>query len=186
MRFIVFITETIVSSNKWFQRYKEFIDKIKYRLLADENDCNNSVIVLNEIIAKSSVLFVQLPIFFLFTSRDFPLSYFQIYCILFFQDVPANISGNELKSVLENNFKIGQVSVSRVGTCASHNWTVEWVTTGGDQPTIAVNGTGLTGNKVSIKASTIDDGGLFLRPIPGDMLRAAENKPQVKTKFYFC
>ena len=60
------------------------------------------------------------------------------------------------------------------------------MTTGGDQPTIAVNGTGLTGNKVSIKASTIDDGGLFLRPIPGDMLRVAENKPQVKNNFYFC
>jgi len=56
---------------------------------------------------------------------------------------------------------------------------VEWATTGGDQPTITVNGTGLTGNKVSVKAATIDDGGMFLRPIPGDMLRAAEIEPQV-------
>ena len=34
---------------------------------------------------------------------------------------------------------------------------------------------------MSIKAVTIDDGGLFLRPIPGDMLRVAERKPQVST-----
>ena len=56
---------------------------------------------------------------------------------------------------------------------------MEWATTGGDQPSITVDGTGLTGNYVSIKAVTIDDGGMFLRPIPGDMLRVAEIKPQV-------
>lgn len=36
---------------------------------------------------------------------------------------------------------------------------------------------------MSIKAVTIDDGGLFLRPIPGDMLRVAERKPQVSTSY---
>lgn len=36
------------------------------------------------------------------------------------------------------------------------------------------------GNNVSVQATTIDDGGLFLRPIPGDMLRVAEMKPQVR------
>lgn len=55
------------------------------------------------------------------------------------------------------------------------------MTTGGDQPALVVDGNGLTGNNVSIKAVTIDDGGLFLRPIPGDMLRVAERKPQVST-----
>lgn len=96
-------------------------------------------------------------------------------------DIPANVSTEELKSVLESNFNIGKVSVSGVGTCASYTWTVEWATTGGDQPAITVDGTGLTGNNVSIKAVTSDDGGLFLRPIPGDMLRVAENKPQVRS-----
>lgn len=96
-----------------------------------------------------------------------------------FVDVPANVSAGDLKSILESNFNIGKVSVSRVGTCASSKWTVEWATTGGDQPTITVDGTSLTGNNVSIKAVTIDDGGMFLRPIPGDMLRVAEIKPQV-------
>lgn len=56
---------------------------------------------------------------------------------------------------------------------------MEWATTGGDQPTVSVDGTGLTGNNVSIKAVTVDDGGMFLRPIPGDMLRVAEIEPQV-------
>jgi len=98
---------------------------------------------------------------------------------ILFLDIPANVSADEFKSILENNFNIGKVSVSRVGTCASYNWTVEWATTGGDQPAITVNGTGLTGNNVSMKAVTIDDGGLFLRPIPGDMLRVAEIEAQV-------
>ena len=99
-----------------------------------------------------------------------------LFCLL---DIPADVSANEFKSILESNFSIGKVSVSRVGTCASYSWTVEWATTGGDQPTITVNGTGLTGNRVLVKAVTIDDGGMFLRPIPGDMLRAAEIEPQV-------
>ena len=96
-----------------------------------------------------------------------------------FLAIPADVSADEFKSILESNFNIGKVSVSRVGTCASSNWIVEWATTGGDQPTLTVNGTGLTGNNVSMKAVTIDDGGMFLRPIPGDMLRVAEIEPQV-------
>lgn len=44
---------------------------------------------------------------------------------------------------------------------------------------MSVDGTGLTGNNVSIKAVTVEDGGMFLRPIPGDMLRVAEIQPQV-------
>ena len=95
--------------------------------------------------------------------------------------IPANISAEQLKSTLESNFNIGKVSVSGFGTCASYSWTIEWATTGGDQPALVVDGNGLTGNNVSIKAVTIDDGGLFLRPIPGDMLRVAERKPQVST-----
>ena len=99
------------------------------------------------------------------------------------QDIPASVSAYELKSILESNFNIGKVSVSKEGTCAEAKWTVEWATTGGDQPALEVNGTGLTGNMVSVKARTISNGGLFLRPIPGDMLRVAETKPQVKPNF---
>ena len=95
-----------------------------------------------------------------------------------------NVSQDKLQFILENNFNIGKVSVNRVGTCASSSWTVEWATTGGDQPFIEVNGTCLTGNSVSVQATTIDDGGLFLRPIPGDMLRVAEMKPQVREAFH--
>ena len=111
-------------------------------------------------------------------------NYFLNQCYTFaFQGIPANVSADGLKSILEDNFNVGKVSVSRVGTCASYTWTVEWATTGGDQPTIRVDGTWLTGNKVSIQASTINDGGMFLRPIPGDMLRVAETKPQVRNSF---
>ena len=95
------------------------------------------------------------------------------------QGIPANASAEHLKTVLENNLATGAVSVTRLGSCAGYQWEVEWSSTGGDQPTISVDGTGLTGNEVSINASVIDDGGLFLGPIPGDMLRLAEPEPQV-------
>ena len=95
--------------------------------------------------------------------------------------IPANVSADQLRSILESNFDIGKVSVTKDGTCASYKWTVEWTLNGGDQPALAVNGSGLIGNKISIKAYTIENGGLFLRPIPGDLLRVAETKQQVKS-----
>ena len=95
--------------------------------------------------------------------------------------IPANVSADQLRSILESNFDIGKVSVTKDGTCASYKWTVEWTSNGGDQPALAVNGSGLIGNKISVKAYTIENGGLFLRPIPGDLLRVAETKQQVKS-----
>ena len=120
-------------------------------------------------------LFINLLLFFLLLLLLF-LS-LSLFCTL---GIPANVSADQLRSILESNFDIGKVSVTKDGTCASYKWTVEWTSNGGDQPALAVNGSGLIGNKISIKAYTIENGGLFLRPIPGDMLRVAEAKQQVK------
>ncbi|XP_048585401.1 fibrocystin-L isoform X2 [Nematostella vectensis] len=94
--------------------------------------------------------------------------------------LPVDISSDDLKSSLEENLDIGKVSVSRIGTCAGYTWIIEWATTGGDQPDILVNGTSLTGKDVTVITETVTDGGMFLRPIPGDMLRVAEPNPQVR------
>lgn len=42
-----------------------------------------------------------------------------------------------------------------------------------------VSGSGLTGNEVSIAVQTIQDGGLFLDPIPGEFLRLPKYSGEV-------
>lgn len=70
--------------------------------------------------------------------------------------------------------------VSRFGTCSGYSWEIEWVGIGGDQPEMRVDGLGLYAPEVQIAVSTQVDGGTWLRPLRGDMLRVTENLPQVK------
>ena len=133
---------------------------------------------MNELQTDVNGIFVKFY-FYLFVHLYLFIYYYQYYYLSL--GIPANVSADQLRSILESNFDIGKVSVTKLGTCASYKWTVEWTSSGGDQPALAVNGSGLIGNKVSIKAYTIENGGLFLRPIPGDMLRVAETKQQVKS-----
>jgi hypothetical protein len=108
------------------------------------------------------------------------INYLQrLFLFTIFLGISTSISASDFKSKLENNLNIGQINVTRVGACAGYNWTIEWATSGGNQPDIEVDGSSLTGNDVSVTSETVDDGGMFLRPIPGDMLRVAEPKPQV-------
>lgn len=80
---------------------------------------------------------------------------------------------------MQDSLSIGQVAVDRTGSCAGHQWAIEWTTTGGKQPQLQINGSNLSGNDVNATVETVDKGGMFLRPIPGDMLRVAEPTPQV-------
>lgn len=102
-----------------------------------------------------------------------------VFLLEYVTEIPANISAEDLKTLLEDNFDVGKVNVTRVGSCAGFQWTVEWSSKGGDQPIISVDGTCLIGSGVFINVSVIDDGGLFLSPIPGDLLRLAASEPQV-------
>ena len=94
-------------------------------------------------------------------------------------DVPANISKTRLKDLLEEEFEEGILVVERYGTCVGFQWRVTWQTSGGDHPAMQVSGSGLTGNEVSIAVQTIQDGGLFLDPIPGEFLRLPKYSGEV-------
>ena len=94
-------------------------------------------------------------------------------------DIPANISESRLKDRLEEEFEEGILVVERSGTCAGFQWKVTWQTSGGDHPTMQVNGDGLSGNDATITVQTIQNGGLFLDPIPGEFLRMATPSGQV-------
>lgn len=86
-----------------------------------------------------------------------------------------------LKDRLEEEFEEGVLAVERSGTCAGFEWTVTWETFGGDHPEMQVNGDSLSGNEVSVSVQTIQNGGLFLEPIPGEFLRTPHSSGQVSS-----
>ena len=93
-----------------------------------------------------------------------------------------NATESELESWLENNYAIGDIEVTTGGTCNGRWWHIVWLERGGDQDILVVNGSGLVqavGDNVSVAVETLVDGGVFIRPFRGDMLRLPEEYPQV-------
>ena len=113
-------------------------------------------------------------------SGTFALS-FQGYVVT---NLPADSSASNLQTQLQNSFRSGQLSVSRGGTCAGYYWDITWLTSGGDQPLIVANGTGLQGNNVSVTVKAVVNGGVYIRPFRGDMLRLPKTMPQVNLCHY--
>lgn len=70
-------------------------------------------------------------------------------------------------------------SVSRTGTCAGYSWGIGWTSKAGDQPILGVVSEGLVGPDVEVAVRTVIDGGTWIRPLRGDMLRTPETQPQV-------
>ncbi len=70
-------------------------------------------------------------------------------------------------------------SVFRSGLCTGYSWEIEWRSRGGDRAQIETSGSDLTGTQVNITTTTLRDGGVWLRPIRGDMLRTVADEPQV-------
>ncbi|XP_038045747.1 fibrocystin-L-like [Patiria miniata] len=94
--------------------------------------------------------------------------------------VSSDATAEKLKEMLEGNFDIGTLKVTREGTCAGYTWRVEWLSKGGSQPLLQVNGDGLSGNNVSISSFRSVEGQLLMGPIPGEFLRLPFEKPQVE------
>ena len=70
-------------------------------------------------------------------------------------------------------------SVSRIGDCAGYSWNIRWTSKPGDQPLMGVVGDDLVGPEVEIMVEATVDGGTWIRPLRGDMLRTPETEPQV-------
>ena len=95
-------------------------------------------------------------------------------------DAPAS----EVENWLEQNYDIGDIQVTTDGTCNGRWWDINWLERSGDQDPLVVNGSGLiqvVGNNIYIGVETITDGGVFMRPFRGDMLRLLNKYPQVCT-----
>ncbi len=78
-----------------------------------------------------------------------------------------------------NDNCFSEFDVSRSGSCTGYSWDVKWATKSGDQPLLQVNGSDLIGPEIEIDVATLTDGGTWIRPLRGDMLRTPETEPQV-------
>uniref|UniRef100_A0A8C4N397 Polycystic kidney and hepatic disease 1 (autosomal recessive)-like 1 n=1 Tax=Eptatretus burgeri TaxID=7764 RepID=A0A8C4N397_EPTBU len=94
--------------------------------------------------------------------------------------LPWNILADDLREELEAVPKLGRVQVERTGTCFGYTWKVKWLESGGDQPALQVNGSGLQGQGVNARIHVHQDGGVFIRHIRGDLLRTPHFTPQVE------
>ena len=100
------------------------------------------------------------------------------------QLIPFNATASEVENWLEQNYNIGDIDVTTGGMCDGRWWDIKWLERGGDQDPLAVNGSGLiqaVGNNTSVAVETMVDGGIFMRPLRGDMLRLPKEYPQVCT-----
>ena len=70
--------------------------------------------------------------------------------------------------------------MSRSGSCSGYSWDISWQTKGGDLPLVGVSAEKLVGSDVNIVATALLDGGTWIRPIRGDMLRVPKDQPQVR------
>lgn len=84
-----------------------------------------------------------------------------------------------LKDLVEQEFQEGIIDVERTGHCAKYEWKFTWTSHGGNHPEMQLNASGLSGVDVVTAVKTIEDGGLFLDPIPGEFLRIPATQPQV-------
>lgn len=73
----------------------------------------------------------------------------------------------------------GHVKVDRSGTCSGYKWQIQFVSVGGNKPTLEIVNNTLTGLNVKSGVTTIQDGGMLFGPLTGEFLQTAEKTPQV-------
>ncbi len=95
--------------------------------------------------------------------------------------IPFDVDAATMKMLLEAILKNeGGFEVERNGLCSGYNWNIRWATKGGDLPLIEPDWTNLKGDDTMITVTTLVDGGTWLRPIGGEMLRLPMDEPQVR------
>jgi len=102
------------------------------------------------------------------------------------QNFQYNAGASILETWLEETLDTGDVEVTEGGTCHEVTYNIRWLERGGDQESLVVNGSGLTqevGNNTDAVVETITDGGVFLRPLTGAMLRIPKKDPQVHNRY---
>lgn len=95
-------------------------------------------------------------------------------------NISVDVTNDRMKEILEEGFPDeGGFNVLRYGSCSGYRWRVEWTNKGGDQPLMTTNDSKVEGVNAAIRVNMIVDGGVYIRPFRGDMLRLPETSPQV-------
>ncbi|XP_058524528.1 fibrocystin-L isoform X1 [Ochotona princeps] len=94
--------------------------------------------------------------------------------------LPAAVSAVDLQFALQRLQEMGQVLVTREGTCAGYSWNVKWKSTCGRQNLLQINDSNIIGEKANMTVTKIKDGGLFRQHVRGDLLRTPSQQPQVE------
>ncbi|XP_044514196.1 fibrocystin-L [Gracilinanus agilis] len=92
----------------------------------------------------------------------------------------ADISAVDLQYALQSIPEMGQVSVTREGSCAGYSWKIKWRSACGKQNLLQIKDFNITGEKANITVTKITEGGLFRQHILGDLLRTPNQQPQVE------
>ena len=96
-------------------------------------------------------------------------------------DIKAWWKEGDVKKEIEDGLpNEGGFTVTRSGRCSGYSWKVKWNTRPGDHPLMSANGEGLRGHMARVDVIRSVDGGVWMRPLRGDMLRLPELTPQVR------
>ena len=99
-------------------------------------------------------------------------------------DISAQLTEQEMEAVLEAGLpNEGGFTVTRTGLCTGYSWAVKWASRPGDHPLMTTDGSGLDGHMAQVSVEWSVDGGVWMRPLRGDMLRLPELSPQVTKTF---
>ncbi|CAJ1082786.1 fibrocystin-L-like [Xyrichtys novacula] len=96
------------------------------------------------------------------------------------KDLSVDISAEDLTYVLQGIKGMGQVSVSKQGSCSRPLWRIKWLTNSGNQPELQINGSKIIGNNVKSWVRERTGGGLRIKSLTGDYTRFWGTKPQVE------
>ena len=99
-------------------------------------------------------------------------------CVHSIADIPLNKTAEEMKTLLETNFDVGEVHVYGYSACNNYQWQVTWLTKPGNQPDMIINASKVMGVDVQDR-NYIREGGLYYTKIPGEFLRVITKEPQV-------
>jgi hypothetical protein len=96
------------------------------------------------------------------------------------QGFPADSEAATVKSILEQTSSdMGTLEVKRTGECDGYTWEVGWKTSPWDHPPLTVvNANSLNGLDAHLEVKLIQDGGMNMEPIHGELLRTSHDHTQ--------
>ncbi|XP_030003200.1 fibrocystin-L-like [Sphaeramia orbicularis] len=96
------------------------------------------------------------------------------------ENLPVDISVEDMKYALEGIPGMGTVKVTSLGNCRQPKWRIKWLTNPGDQPLLEVDSSSVIGPGAHVEAREKTKGGLLIRSLTGDFFSVFKTEPQVE------